>query len=103
MNGLSNQGVILIGNMLSNNDTLIELDLSNNRIEKDGADIFASKLELNHRLKKLWVRTYIYIFDKKFLYNHKFGNNNIGTFGSLVLLKAIDHIKSQVEYLNIEV
>ena len=33
----------------------------------------------------------------------KFGNNNIGTFGSLVLLKAIDHIKSQVEYLNIEV
>lgn len=62
MNGLSNQGVILIGNMLSNNDTLIELDLSNNRIEKDGADIFASKLELNHRLKKLWVRTYIYIY-----------------------------------------
>jgi hypothetical protein len=33
----------------------------------------------------------------------KFGNNNIGTLGSLVLLKAIDHIKSQVEYLNIEV
>jgi hypothetical protein len=33
----------------------------------------------------------------------KFGNNNIGTLGSLLLLKAIDHIKSQVEYLNIEV
>lgn len=33
----------------------------------------------------------------------KFGNNNIGTFGSLLLLKAIDHIQSQVEYLNIEV
>jgi hypothetical protein len=55
MNGLSNQGVIWIANMLANNDTLIELDLSNNRIEKDGADIFASKLEINRRLKKLWV------------------------------------------------
>jgi len=58
MNGLNNQGAILIGNMLSNNETLIELDISNNRIEKDGADIFASKLELNRRLKKLWVRIY---------------------------------------------
>jgi hypothetical protein len=56
MNGLSNQGAILIGNMLSHNETLIELDISNNRIEKDGADIFASKLELNRTLKKLWVR-----------------------------------------------
>ena len=56
MNGLNNQGAILLANMLSNNETLIELDLSNNRIEKDGADIFASKLELNRRLKKLWVR-----------------------------------------------
>ncbi len=61
MNGLNNQGAILIGNMLSNNETLIELDISNNRIEKDGADIFASKLEFNRRLKKLWVRIYIYI------------------------------------------
>jgi Ran GTPase-activating protein (RanGAP) involved in mRNA processing and transport len=58
MNGLNNQGAILIGNMLSNNETLIALDISNNRIEKDGADIFASKLELNRRLKKLWVRIY---------------------------------------------
>jgi hypothetical protein len=55
MNGLSNQGTIIIANMLANNETLIELDLSNNRIEKDGADIFASKLEMNRRLKKLWV------------------------------------------------
>ena len=55
MNGLSNQGAILLANMLSNNDTLIELDMSNNRIEEDGADIFASKLEINRRLKKLWV------------------------------------------------
>ncbi len=55
MNGLSNQGAILLANMLSNNETLIELDMSNNRIEKDGADIFASKLEINRRLKKLWV------------------------------------------------
>ncbi|CAF2043424.1 unnamed protein product [Rotaria magnacalcarata] len=85
MNGLGNQGAILIAKMLSSNETLIELDMSNNRIEKDGADIFASKLEMNRRLKKLW-----------------FGNNNFGTLGSLVLLKAIDHIKSQVEYLNIE-
>jgi limonene-1,2-epoxide hydrolase len=61
MNGLSNQGAILVGHMLSNNETLIELDISNNRIEKDGADVFASKLELNRRLKKLWVRTYICI------------------------------------------
>jgi len=61
MNGLNNQGAILIGNMLTNNETLIELDISNNRIEKDGADIFASKLEFNRRLKKLWVRIYIYI------------------------------------------
>ena len=60
MNGLGNQGAILIANMLSNNEALIELDMSNNRIEKDGADIFASKLELNRRLKKLWVR-YLYI------------------------------------------
>jgi len=56
MNGLGNQGVIFIANMLADNDILIELDISNNRIEKDGADIFASKLEMNRRLKKLWVR-----------------------------------------------
>jgi len=61
MNGLGNQGVIFIANMLADNDILIELDISNNRIEKDGADVFASKLELNRRLKKLWVRTYICI------------------------------------------
>ncbi len=64
MNGLSNQGAIIIGNMLSNNETLIELDLSNNRIEKDGVDIFASKLELNRRLKKLWVKNFVILFDK---------------------------------------
>ena len=62
MNGLSNQGAILLANMLSNNETLIELDISNNRIEKDGADIFASKLEINRRLKKLWVRIEIYVY-----------------------------------------
>jgi hypothetical protein len=61
MNGLSNQGALLMANMLSNNETLIELDMSNNRIEKDGADIFASKLETNRRLKKLWVGIYTYI------------------------------------------
>jgi hypothetical protein len=36
-NGLSNQGALLMANMLSNNETLIELDMSNNRTEKDGA------------------------------------------------------------------
>lgn len=56
MNGLSNQGAILMGNMLANNNTLMELNLSNNRIEKDGADVFASKFEINRRLRKLWVR-----------------------------------------------
>jgi hypothetical protein len=61
MNGLNNQGAILMSNILSNNETLIELDMSNNRIEKDGAAIFASKLEMNRRLKKLWVRIYNYI------------------------------------------
>lgn len=57
MNGLSNQGAIFMGTMLANNETLIELNLANNRIEKDGADIFASKLENNRTLKKLWVGT----------------------------------------------
>lgn len=56
MNGLSNQGVIFLANILANNEILIELDLSNNRIEKDGASVFASKLESNRRLRKLWVR-----------------------------------------------
>lgn len=56
MNGLGNQGASLIAHILSKNETLIELDLSNNRIEKDGADIFASKLEMNHKIKKLWVK-----------------------------------------------
>ena len=56
MNGLGNQGSILVGNMLAQNDTIVELDLSNNRIEKDGCDIFASKLEMNRRLRKLSVR-----------------------------------------------
>jgi hypothetical protein len=55
MNGLSNQGAIALGNVLPTNDSLIELDVSNNRIEKDGAAVFASKLETNRRLKKLWV------------------------------------------------
>lgn len=56
MNGLSNQGVIFLANILANNEILIELNLSNNRIEKDGASVFASKLESNRRLRKLWVR-----------------------------------------------
>lgn len=55
MNGLSNQGAIALGNVLPTNESLIELDVSNNRIEKDGAAVFASKLEMNQRLKKLWV------------------------------------------------
>ena len=55
MNGLSNQGAIALGNILPSNESLIELDVSNNRIEKDGAAVFASKLEMNQRLKKLWV------------------------------------------------
>lgn len=59
MNGLGNQGVILLANILVNNETLIELDLSNNRIEKDGTSVFASKLEMNRKLKKLWVRKLI--------------------------------------------
>lgn len=59
MNGLGNQGVILFANILVNNETLIELDLSNNRIEKDGTSVFASKLEMNRKLKKLWVRKLI--------------------------------------------
>ena len=59
MNGLGNQGVIFLANILVNNETLIELDLSNNRIEKDGTSVFASKLEMNRRLKKLWVRKFI--------------------------------------------
>ena len=104
MNRLGNEGAMLIANMLSNNETLIELDLSNNHIEKDGVDIFASKLEMNHSLLKVWVRIFCFFYRRlNFLYNQKFGNNNIGTFGSLLLLKAIDHVKSQIEYLNIEV
>lgn len=59
MNGLGNEGVILIANILVNNETLVELDLSNNRIEKDGTCVFASKLEMNRRLKKLWVSQFI--------------------------------------------
>ena len=58
MNGLGNQGAMLMANMLANNETLVELDLSNNRIEMDGADLFAVKLEMNRRLKKLWVREF---------------------------------------------
>ena len=59
MNGLGNQGAILLAHALSSNQSLMELDVSNNRIEKDGAAIFAAKLELNRRLKKLWVRVVV--------------------------------------------
>jgi hypothetical protein len=55
MNGLGNQGTIDLAQMLSSNRCLNELDLSNNRIDKDGAAIFASKLEHNRQLTKLWV------------------------------------------------
>ena len=105
MNGLGNQGAIALGNILPTNESLTELNVSNNRIEKDGASIFASKLESNRRLRKLWVgaSSRSVLSADRCKENVQFGNNNIGTLGSLVLLKAIDHIKSQVEYLNIEV
>ncbi|CAF0848972.1 unnamed protein product [Didymodactylos carnosus] len=82
---LGNQGALLMADVLAKNDVIQELNISNNRIDKDGAAIFASKLELNRTIKKLW-----------------FGNNHIETLGSLMLLKAVDHINSQVEYLNLE-
>lgn len=55
MNALTNQGAILLANILPTNSSLIDLDLSDNRIEHDGAAIFASKLEQNFHLKKLSV------------------------------------------------
>ena len=103
MNGLGNQGVLLLSNILSSNDSLIELNLSNNRIENDGAAIFASKLENNRRLRKLWVMKRNSSSILFVIVRFQFGNNLIGTLGSLVLLKAIDHKKSQVEYLNLQV
>lgn len=102
MNGLENQGAQLLSSVLPKNKTLRELDLSNNRIEKDGASIFAANLEKSRSLKKLSVGEKRFSFVLKIVFV-QFGENPIGTLGSLVLLKAIDHSQSQVEFLDLKV
>ena len=65
MNALTNQGAILLANILPTNSSLIDLDLSDNRIEHDGAAIFASKLEQNFSFKKTFgqsKRNFFFLF-----------------------------------------
>ena len=58
MNGLAEDGAIAIGHALLHNQSLEELDISNNRINDNGAEALAKGLKGNETLKLLKVGYY---------------------------------------------
>ena len=56
MNGLGQEGALAIGKALKNNRTLIQLDLSYNRITETGAGHVALGLQTNDTLQGLKVK-----------------------------------------------
>ena len=55
MNGLSNKGIQPIASALTNNDTIIDLDLSFNRIYDDGMVYLSKALMKNEKLRFIRV------------------------------------------------
>ena len=56
MNGLAEVGAIAIGHALQHNQSLENLDISNNRINDNGVEALAKGLKTNETLKILNVR-----------------------------------------------
>ena len=59
MNGLAEDGGIAMGHALIHNQSLEELDISNNRINDNGIEAIAKGLKLNETLKILKVGSWI--------------------------------------------
>lgn len=57
MNGLADEGALLIGQALKQNQCLVDLNLSNNRITKEGAKELARSFDTNEVLETLRVST----------------------------------------------
>ena len=56
-NNIGREGCITLSNLLQKDDTrLKELDLDNNDIDDEGAEIIASSLENNTKLKDLYLQ-----------------------------------------------
>ena len=55
MNGLSDQGACLIAQALKQNQCLVDLNLSNNRITSEGAKQIANAIVANETLETLRV------------------------------------------------
>lgn len=55
MNGFGITGALSLGLALQNNDSLVELDMSSNRIPMDGIAQFGKVFVSNHTLKILKV------------------------------------------------
>lgn len=55
-NGLGNEGAYAMAEALKQNSTLVELDISNNRITVEGCTALAKGLNQNETLKILKVR-----------------------------------------------
>jgi len=70
-NGFSNDGAVALGEAIRANNTLTELDISNNRITAQGALCIAKGLEGNNTLEVL-----------------KIGSNPIDTVGACAILAA---------------
>jgi len=52
-NGFADEGAAAVGESLRENNTLIDLDLSNNRISTEGALALSKGLQINNTLKIL--------------------------------------------------
>ena len=57
MNGLADEGAMLIGPALKQNQCLVDLNLSNNRITKEGAKDISRCFDTNEVLETLRVGT----------------------------------------------
>lgn len=55
-NGFSNEGALALGEALKFNNTLVHLNLNNNRITDEGVSMLCKGLEANDTLRVLKVR-----------------------------------------------
>lgn len=54
-NGFGNEGALALGEALKFNNTLVQLNLNNNRLTDEGVSMLCRGLEFNETLRVLWV------------------------------------------------
>lgn len=54
-NGFGNEGALALGEALKFNNTLVQLNLNNNRLTDEGVSMLCRGLEFNDTVRVLWV------------------------------------------------